>query len=105
VVEVGTPQLQRLPRGERFVPFDVIDGHLGIDEYDIATQGLVSHHYTKVDGQFVYSPVPFRYTWPAELDLMARIAGMRLRDRWGDWNREPFTSVSTKHVSVWEKAN
>ena len=87
VVEVGVPQLQRLPRGERFVPFDVSEGHLGIDEYDVANQGLVSHHYTKVDGQFVYEPMPFRYAWPAELDLMARIAGMRLRDRWGGWNR------------------
>ena len=103
VVEVGIPQLQRLPRGERFVPFDVTDEHLGIDEYDIANQGLVSHHYTKVDGQYVYVPMPFRYTWPAELDLMARIAGMRLRERWADWDRELFTSESTKHVSVWEK--
>ena len=85
------------------MPFDVSEGHLGIDEYDVATQGLVSHHYTRVDGQFVYEPMPFCYAWPAELDLMARIAGMRLRDRWGGWNREPFTSVSTKHVSVWVK--
>ena len=103
VIEVGIPQLQRLPRGEKFVPFDVSSAHLGIDEYDVANQGLVSHHYTKVDGQFVYVPMPFRYTWPAELDLMARIAGMRLRGRWGDWGREPFTSESAKHVSVWEK--
>lgn len=103
VIEVGMPQLQRLPRGEKFVPFDVSDAHLGIDEYDVANQGLISHHYTKVDGQYVYVPMPFRYVWPAELDLMARIAGMRLRERWGDWNREPFTSESTKHVSVWEK--
>jgi hypothetical protein len=48
--------------------------------------------------------MPFRYVWPAELDLMARLAGMRLRERWADWTREPFTSDSTKHVSVWQKA-
>jgi hypothetical protein len=47
--------------------------------------------------------IPFRYVWPSELDLMARIAGMTLRERWSDWTREPFTSESTQHVSVWEK--
>jgi hypothetical protein len=49
----------------------------------------------------VHGSIPLRYVWPAELDLMARIAGMRLRERWGDWTREPFTSHSAKHVSVW----
>jgi hypothetical protein len=53
------------------------------------------------DGPGTFS-VPFRYVWPAELDLMARIAGMRLRERWAGWNREPFTSESTSHVSAWE---
>ena len=104
VIELLMPQLQRLPRGERFVPFDVSERHLGIDEYDTANQGLVSHHYTKVDGQFQYVAMPFRYAWPSELDLMARIAGMRLRHRWAGWDCEPFTSQSIKHVSVWEKA-
>ena len=47
--------------------------------------------------------MPFRYVWPSELDLMARLAGMTLRERWSDWNRAPFTSESTTHVSVWEK--
>ena len=46
--------------------------------------------------------MPFRYVWPAELDLMAHLAGMTLRERWSGWNREPFTSDSRKHVSVWE---
>jgi hypothetical protein len=46
--------------------------------------------------------IPLRYVWPAELDLMARIAGMTLRERWEGWTREPFTRLSTKHVSVWE---
>jgi hypothetical protein len=77
--------------------------HLGIDEYDVATQGLVSHHYTLRDGAWDVRSLPFRYAWPAELDLMARLAGMTLRERWADWTREPFTSESAKHVSVWQK--
>ena len=103
VIEVGVPELQRLPRGETFVPFDVSPTHLGLDEYDVASQGLTSHHYSVVDGKLELNSVPFRYVWPAELDLMARLAGMTLRERWSGWKREPFTSDSTKHVSVWEK--
>jgi SAM-dependent methyltransferase len=102
VIEVGVPQLQRLPPGETVRPFDVSANHLGFDEYDVATQGLISHHYSLVDGEWEAASTPFRYVWPAELDLMARLAGMRLRERWGDWRREPFTSESRKHVSVWE---
>jgi SAM-dependent methyltransferase len=103
VVEVGVPGVQRLPRGERFRPFHVSETYLGIDEYDVANQGLVSHHYRGADGTFEKRSIPFRYVWPSELDLMARIAGMSLRERWGGWKREPFTSDSTKQVSVWEK--
>jgi SAM-dependent methyltransferase len=103
VVEVGVPDLQRLPPGESFHPFDVSETHLGLDEYDLASQGLVSHHYRAVDGGFERFSIPFRYVWPSELDLMARLAGMRLRERWGSWSREPFTSESRRHVSVWEK--
>src|SRR5438094_344653 len=76
---------------------------LGIGEYDVATQGLVSHHYSLRDGGWEARSIPFRYVWPAELDLMARLAGMTLRERWAGWNREPFTSESAKHVSVWRK--
>ena len=103
VIEVGVPELRRLPRGETFVPFDVSPTHLGFDEYDVARQGLISHHYSVVDGKLEVNSVPFRYVWPSELDLMARLAGMTLRERWSGWKREPFTSESTKHVSVWEK--
>jgi hypothetical protein len=67
------------------------------------TQGLISHHLTVVDRKLERFSVPFRYVWPAELDLMAELAGMTLRDRWAAWNREPFTSESRQHVSVWEK--
>jgi hypothetical protein len=103
VVEVMVPELQRLPPGERFRPFDVSDGHLGFDEYDVVTQGLVSHHWTVRDDGVHVGAIPFRYVWPAELDLMARIAGLRLRDRWAGWDRSPFTAESGSHVSVWVK--
>ncbi|MDE3026276.1 MAG: class I SAM-dependent methyltransferase [Acidobacteriota bacterium] len=103
VVEVGVPDLQRLPFGETFRPFHVGETHLGVDEYDVVSQGLVSHHYRLRDGEAELRSIPFRYVWPAELDLMARIAGLRLRERWSGWRREPFTRESGKHVSVWEK--
>jgi SAM-dependent methyltransferase len=103
VIEVAVPGLQRLPPGETFQPFTITPARLGFDEYDIAAQGLISHHYLLGDGTFVVNSVPFRYVWPAELDLMARIAGLALRERWSSWKREPFTSESTAHVSVWEK--
>ena len=103
VIEVGVPDLRRLPPGERFVVFDGRETHWGIDEYDVANQGLISHHFQLVDGRVEKSSGPFRYVWPAELDLMARIAGLELRERWGGWQREPFTSESRQHVSVWEK--
>jgi SAM-dependent methyltransferase len=103
VIEVGVPSLQRLPPGETVRAFDVSPTHLGFDEFDVASQGLISHHYSIVDGELDVVSMPFRYVWPSELDLMARIAGMTLRERWSGWRREPFTSESTKHVSVWEK--
>jgi SAM-dependent methyltransferase len=103
VVEVLVPGLRRLPLGETFQPFDVSPTHVGFDEYDVARQGLVSHHYWIEDGKVqVFSP-PFRYVWPSELDLMAQLAGMSLCGRWSGWKREPFTSDSREHVSVWRK--
>ncbi len=103
VIEVGVPNLRRLPPGETVHPFRVEPTRLGFDEYDVATQGLISHHYRIADGRLEVNSVPFRYVWPAELDLMARLAGMTLRERWSGWTREPFTGESTTHVSVWEK--
>lgn len=103
VIEVHIPDLQRLPPGETVRAFTVSPTRLGFDEYDIAAQILYSYHYWAVDGKLEVFSAPYRYVWPAELDLMARIAGMRLRERWSGWKREPFTSDSTKHVSVWER--
>jgi SAM-dependent methyltransferase len=104
VIEVVVPGLQRLPPGEIFQPFTVTPAHLGFDEYDVASQGVISRHYWVSDGRIETFSAPFRYVWPSELDLMARLAGMTLRERWSDWTRAPFSSDSTRHVSVWEKA-
>jgi SAM-dependent methyltransferase len=105
VVEVAVPDLQRLPPGETVRAFTVTETRLGFDEYDVASQGLISHHYWVRDGKLEVLSIPFRYVWPAELDLMARLAGMSLHHRWGGWQQEPFTSDSTQHVSVWVKLN
>jgi SAM-dependent methyltransferase len=103
LIEVGVPDLQRLPPGETIHAFHVSDTRWGLDEYDVARQSLTSHHFEIVDGRVERTSIPFRYAWPAELDLMAQLAGLSLRERWSGWKREPFTSDSRKHVSVWEK--
>ena len=103
VIEVIVPELRRLPPGETVRAFTVTPRHLGFDEYDIAAQGVISHHYWMTGGEPETFSAPFRYVWPCELDLMARLAGMALRERWSDWNRDPFTSDSRSHVSVWQK--
>jgi SAM-dependent methyltransferase len=105
VIEVYVPELRRLPPGETIHVFKRTPTHLGFEEYDVAKQLAVSHHYWVIDGQLETFSTPHRYVWPAELDLMARIAGMRLRERWSSWTREPFTSESRSHVSVWEKVD
>jgi SAM-dependent methyltransferase len=93
VVETIVPNLQRLE------VFDLSDTHVGLDEYDFDTQALVSH----LDGAWERRSIPFRAVSVGELDLMARLAGLELRERWGDWDRSAFTAESRKHVSVWEK--
>jgi SAM-dependent methyltransferase len=103
VIEVSVPDLRRLPPGQDVVPFHVSPTRWAYDLYDVATQAMSSNYVEVVDGRGEYTSVPFRYVWPAELDLMARIAGLRLRERWDGWTREPFTSESRQHVSVWEK--
>ena len=104
VVEVIVPALRNLPPGETVRAFTLTPTHLGFEEFvDLAAQTSVSHHYWVVDGRLETFSAPFRYVWPSELDLMARLAGMTLRERWSDWNREPFTGDSRSHISVWEK--
>jgi SAM-dependent methyltransferase len=103
VIEVVVPDLQRLPPGETFHVFAWDETHQGADEYDVANQGLISHHFRAIDGVIHLESIPFRYVWPAELDLMAEMAGLVLSERWSGWEGQPFTSESREHVSVWEK--
>jgi SAM-dependent methyltransferase len=104
VVEVLVPQLRRLVPGEAGRVFTMEDDHVGIETFDdVAGQVSWSHHWIHVDGRFVRHSAPYRYVWPAELDLMARLAGLRLRDRWSGWNREPFGGDSIDQVVVYEK--
>ncbi len=103
VIENGVPDLQLLPRGQTVVPFSISPTHLGFDVYDVVTQKFSSQHFYIDDGSVTANPVEFRYAWPAELDLMARIAGLRLRDRYANFERERFTEMSRSHVSVYEK--
>jgi SAM-dependent methyltransferase len=103
VIDVVIPDLRRLPPGQTILAYDLSETRWSFDEYDVVAQGLTSNHFEIVDGRLERFSAPFRYAWPAELDLMAQLAGMRLRERWAGWRREPFTSESDKHVSVWEK--
>lgn len=103
VIEVGVPELRKLPAGQNAVPFHVSPTKWAFDIYDVATQAMSSNYVEVVDGRGSYHTIPFRYVWPSELDLMARLAGLRLRERWAGWSRDPFTSESDQHVSVWEK--
>ena len=103
VVEVGIPQLRRLPPGEPGNVIGIEDGYWGIDEFHVVEQRLVSHHFIATDGGIRRKSIPFRYVWPSELDLMARLAGLRLRERCADWHGAPLTEESRSHVSVWDK--
>ncbi|MGV9816925.1 class I SAM-dependent DNA methyltransferase [Nocardia xishanensis] len=104
VIEVMVPELRRLPAGQHVVPTYTSPTRWAFDTYDIATQSMSSNHVEVVDGRGEFRSIPFRYVWPAELDLMAELAGLRLRERWGGWAREPFTSESGQHVSIWRKS-
>lgn len=104
VIEVEVPSLRRLPPGQSAVPFDVSDHHLGFDTYDLVTQQAISHHFTKQsDGSYRRGTHNFRFVWPSELDLMAQVAGLEFECRYADWHRNPFTSESESHVSVWRR--
>jgi SAM-dependent methyltransferase len=103
VIETGVPNLQNLPVGQTIIPFRAEPAGISFDVYDVVTQRFSSQHYEFSAAGVKASPVEFRYAWPAELDLMARIAGLTLRDRWAGWQREPFTTLSRGHVSIYEK--
>ncbi|WP_066375384.1 class I SAM-dependent DNA methyltransferase [Herbidospora mongoliensis] len=103
VVEVMVPQLRLLPPGQTAVPFSVAPDRIAYDVYDLATQAMSSNYVEPAGDAHVFRSIPFRYAWPSELDLMARLAGMTLTDRWADWSKEPFTGESERHVSVWRR--
>jgi SAM-dependent methyltransferase len=106
VIENVVPALRRLPPGSLAVPFAVTEDYIGIEDFIDRThlQLSRSRHFTRrADGTFREGTAPFRYAWPAELDLMARIAGMNLEHRWAGWDRAPFTGESESHVSVWRR--
>lgn len=103
LIETKVPPIQQLPFGESKRAFDCSTDHWGIDEFDITTQKYTSNHIWTKGGLQNQLSIPFRYTWPSELDLMARMAGFELEYRWGDWERAPFTKLSHSHVSVWRK--
>ncbi|MFH9297882.1 class I SAM-dependent DNA methyltransferase [Streptomyces sp. NPDC017520] len=105
VIELGVPPLRFLPPGQVAVPFDVSERHLGFDTFDLVEQILVSHHFTRdgEDGRYRRGSSRHRYAWPAELDLMARIAGLELEQRVADWHGAPFTDDADQHISVWRK--
>jgi len=104
VVEVMVPDLRRLPPGQNAVAFEISESRWAFDVYDVATQQMSSNYFQIGESQGEYAFFPFRYVWPAELDLMAQLAGMRLRERWDGWTGQPFGSESRQHVSIWEKA-
>ncbi|MDA8440009.1 MAG: class I SAM-dependent methyltransferase [Propionibacterium sp.] len=98
------PGIRRLPPGQAAVPFEVSAAHSGFDTYDVVSQQGTSHHFSREpDGSYRYSATNFRYIWPAECDLMARLAGLEFQDGWADWTRAPFTAESDWHISVWRK--
>ena len=102
VIEVMLPELRRLAPGEVFHVFHRSPNHLGFEEY-LSTEVAISHHYWVIDGELQTLSSPHRHVWPAELDLMAQLAGLTLRERWSGWARAPFTSDSRQHISVWQK--
>ena len=104
VIEMAVPDLRRLVPGQDAIVYAHAPGYVGYDRYDdLVAQHAVSHHFV-ADGSGVHEVrTPWRYVWPSELDLMARLAGLKLANRWADWNRSPFTGDSPSHVSVWQK--
>jgi SAM-dependent methyltransferase len=104
VVEVIVPQLRSVPRGEAGRIFTLDPDHVGIETFDdLVGQVAWSHHWMDVAGRLVKHSAPYRYVWPSELDLMGRLSGFRLRDRWAGWGKAPFTSDSVSQVAVFEK--
>ena len=104
LIEAFVPDLTRLTRGQiiQATQVGVDEVKLEASRHDPLTQRMFSQHVLITEKGVKLYPVQVRYAWPAELDLMARLAGMRLRERWGDWQRDPFTAASTHHISIYD---
>jgi SAM-dependent methyltransferase len=103
LVEVGVPQPEKLATGERGWVYEMTSEHIGIDTYEgSVTQISRSHHWWQIDGEQVHHTAPYRYLWPSEMDLMARLAGLELDSRASGWNDEPFTAESTTQVATYQ---
>jgi SAM-dependent methyltransferase len=103
VVENEIPHLRYLPPGQDILAYRAGPGQIVSYSFDHATQQYCGHYAEFTEGTGQYRTIPYRYVWPSELDLMAELAGLRLCDRWSGWNREPFTTDSHSHVSLWRK--
>jgi|HubBroStandDraft_1064217.scaffolds.fasta_scaffold37910_2 SAM-dependent methyltransferase len=104
VIELIVPQLRRVPLSEVARVFRLDPEHVGIETFDdVVGQVAWSHHWIEAAGRLVRHSAPYRYIWPSELLLMARLTGFELRDRWGGWDRSPFDSESAKQVAVFVK--
>lgn len=102
VIELGVPELRRLPPGQQGVVFRSEPGYIGLDTFDVLRQHLVSHHFTFDESrQARLFRTPQRYIWPSELDLMAQLAGFEPETRHADWTGAEFTAESPSHVSVY----
>ena len=105
LIELFVPDLTRFDSGQRAdaVSVEVDRVELNVERHDPVTQQVISQHMVfSEEGTRLY-PVQGRYVWPSELDLMARLAGLRLRHRWADWSRSAFRGTSVSHISVYEK--
>jgi SAM-dependent methyltransferase len=104
VVSVIVPRLQEVAPGVKSRVITHSPDHVGIETFDDPVGQIAwSHHWMAVGGRLVRHSAPYRYVWPSELDLMARLAGFRLEDRWANWHESPFTADSTRHITVYEK--
>jgi SAM-dependent methyltransferase len=105
VVEAFVPDIGLFERGQRIATADVGPGHVVLEasKHDPVDQRVTANQVVISEEGIRIYPVRIRYAWPSELDLMARLAELRLRERWGGWRREPFTAASAGHVSVYEQ--
>ena len=106
VIEAFVPDVSRFVRGGNIAirGIETDQAQIDVSKHDPVTQQVTSQHVYLAEAGIKLYPVQIRYAWPSELDLMAQLAGLRLRERWANWRRETFTAASTGHISVYERA-